>query len=96
MLNEKVLKISIQQRISKNLGMNSSARNLFEEINNSPANVIEIDFSDVIFMSRSFTQEYLSQKYYTDKEIIEENVPNDIELMFDIVKKDFEKINVEV
>lgn len=96
MLNEKVLKISIQQRISKNLGMNSSARNLFEEINNSPANVIEIDFSDVIFMSRSFTQEYLSQKYYTDKEIIEENVPNDVELMFDIVKKDFEKIHVEV
>lgn len=96
MLNEKVLKISIQQRISKNLGMNSSARNLFEEINNSPANVIEIDFSDVIFMSRSFTQEYLSQKYYTDKEIIEENVPIDVELMFDIVKKDFEKINVEV
>lgn len=72
MLNEKVLKIQIQQRISKNLGMNSSARNLFEEINNSPANVIEIDFSNVIFMSRSFTQEYLSQKYYTDKEIIEE------------------------
>lgn len=96
MLNEKVLKISIQQRISKNLGMNSSARNLFEEINNSPANVIEIDFSDVIFMSRSFTQEYLSQKYYTDKKIIEENVPNDVELMFDIVKKDFEKIHVEV
>ena len=43
-------------------------------------------------MSRSFTQEYLSQKDYTDKEIIEENVLSDVELMFNIVKKDFEKI----
>ena len=96
MINEEILKINIEERISKNLGMNSSARALFEEINNSPANIIKIDFSNVLIMSRSFTQEYLSQKFYTNKQIIEENVPNDVKLMFDVVKKDFQKINVEV
>ena len=96
MMNEEVLKIKIQQHISENLGMNASARNLFEEINNSPANVIEIDFSNVIFMSRSFTQEYLSQKYYTDKDIIEKNLPHDVDLMFKVVRKDFHKLNVDV
>lgn len=94
MLNEEILKINIQERISKNLGMNSSARTLFEEINNSPANIVMIDFSNVLVMSRSFTQEYLSQKFYTDKQIIEENVPEDVKLMFDVVKKDFKNVTV--
>lgn len=94
MLNEEILKINIVERISKNLGMNSSARALFEEINNSPANIIKIDFSNVLVMSRSFTQEYLSQKFYTDKQIIEVNVPNDVKLMFDVVKKDFNNVAV--
>lgn len=94
MLNEEILKINIVECISKNLGMNSSARALFEEINNSPANIIKIDFSNVLVMSRSFTQEYLSQKFYTDKQIIEVNVPNDVKLMFDVVKKDFNNVAV--
>lgn len=48
------VEIKIQEEINSNLGMNSSARNLFKEINNSPFKNIKIDFSKVIFMSRFF------------------------------------------
>lgn len=84
------VEIKIEESINCNLGMNSSARNLFKELNNSPAENITIDFSDVIFMSRSFTQEYLFQKMNSDKNIVEENVPEDIKRMFEVVMKDFE------
>lgn len=84
------VEIKIEESINSNLGMNSSARNLFKELNNSPANNITIDFSNVVFMSRSFTQEYLFQKMNSSKVIIEKNVPDDIKRMFDVVMKDFE------
>ena len=81
--------IKIKEVINSNLGMNSSARNLFKELNETPKKNIIIDFSDVIFMSRSFTQEYLYQKYKTDKKINEINVPDDVSQMFQVVEKDF-------
>lgn len=86
------VEIKIKEMIHSNLGMNSSARNLFKELNNSPAKNIEIDFSDVVFMSRSFTQEYIYQKNNTNKHIKEVNIPKDIEPMFKIVKKDFDNL----
>ena len=91
MNNVDFLEIKIEEEINSNLGMNSSARNLFKEINNSPIKNIRIDFSNVIFMSRSFTQEYLTQKHNTDKVIIEENVPTDVQKMFNVVSKDFKR-----
>lgn len=84
------VEIKIGETIHSNLGMNSSARNLFKELNNSPAENITIDFSNVIFMSRSFTQEYLFQKLNSNKNIIEQNIPENVQKMFDVVKKDFE------
>ena len=69
--------------------MNSSVKNLFKEINNSKNNNFLIDFSNVTFMSRAFAQEYLSQKYHTNKIIVEENVPYDVKRMLEVVKKDF-------
>ena len=73
--------------------MNSSAKNLFNKLNKSPIQNIEIDFSDVIFMSRSFTQEYIYQKNRTKKNIHEINVPIDISKMFEVVEKDFKNKN---
>lgn len=92
MCDKDVLEIVIQEKINSNLGMNSSARNLFKEINNSPFKSIKIDFSNVEFMGRSFTQEYLSQKRVSKKNIEEVNVPEDVQKMFDVVEKDFAQI----
>lgn len=91
-INNNNLVIKIEETINANLGMNSSARNLFKELNNSPTKKITIDFKDVIFMSRSFTQEYLYQKYKSQKEIIEVNVPEDVKPMFKVVENDFKRM----
>lgn len=89
MNTDEIIEIKIEKLIHPNLGMNSSARNLFKELNASPAENIKIDFSDVVFMSRSFTQEYIYQKNKTKKNIEEVNVPNKIKPMFKIVKNNF-------
>lgn len=82
--------IKIEQLISSNLGMNISSKELFEEINNSPNPNIIIDFTDVFFMGRSFAQEYIYQKNKSDKKIYEINLPEEVEKMFEVVKKDYE------
>ena len=82
--------IKIEKHIHKTLGMNISAKELFEEINNSPNPNIVIDFTGIIAMGRSFAQEYIYQKMKSDKNIFEENLPEDVEKMFEVVKKDYE------
>lgn len=84
------VEIKIEEVIHKNLGMNSSAKKLFRKLNDYSANNITIDFSNVVFMSRSFTQEYLFQKLNSNKNISEQNVPENVQKMLDVVKKDFE------
>ncbi|KZX11433.1 DUF4325 domain-containing protein [Methanobrevibacter curvatus] len=89
---EDLIEIKIIESIHPNLGMNSSARNLFKKLNNTSAKNIKIDFTDVAFMSRSFTQEYIYQKSKTNKIIKEVNVPEDIVPMFEIVEKNFNHV----
>lgn len=84
-------KINIAKKIHPNLGMNQAAKELFDEINQSNVEEVIIDFADIVFMSRSFTQEYLFQKLTSDKKIMEKNVPENIQKMFEVVSKDFEK-----
>lgn len=84
-------KINIVKKIHPNLGMNQAAKELFDEINQSNVEDVIIDFVDIVFMSRSFTQEYLFQKLTSNKNIIEINVPDNIQKMFEVVSKDFEK-----
>jgi len=82
-------KIKIKELIHSNLGMNSSLKKFIQRIEPILITNIEIDFTDVIFMSRSFTQEYIYQKNKTKKNIQEVNVPHDISQMFEVVEKDF-------
>lgn len=82
--------IKLEEHIHRTLGMNITAKELFEEINSSPNPNIIIDFSGVIMIGRSFTQEYIYQKNKSDKNVYEENIPEEIQKMFDVVKKDYE------
>ena len=54
--------IIIHKSINPNLDMRSSAKEFFEELNNTPKTRIVINFDNVKFMSRSFAQEYVQQK----------------------------------
>lgn len=46
-----------------------------------------MDFTNIEFMGRSFAQEYLNQKHIATFEVTEENVPQDVQKMFDIILK---------
>ena len=82
-------KIKIKDMINSSLELNSAASIFFDEVNKLPQDKIEIDFENIIFISRSFTQEYFSQKKKTQKDITEVNIPTDILPIFKMVEKSF-------
>ncbi|MCL2115035.1 MAG: hypothetical protein FWH29_02305 [Methanobrevibacter sp.] len=82
-------KIKINDHINSSLELNSAATEFFENVNQLSENMIEIDFENIIFMSRAFTQEYVAQKIKTQKDIKEVNISKDILLILRMVEKSF-------
>lgn len=83
MIEEKII---LEKEIGKDLGQRSKIEEVFNNINPHTTTVI-MDFSNVEFMGRSFAQEYLNQKHIASFEVVEENVPEDVQKMFDIILK---------
>ena len=75
--------IKLKEEIHVNLGMRSSAKKLFENLDNRNSKIV-MDFEGVGFMSQSFAQEYISQKLDCDIEIIEINMNEHVKKMFEI------------
>ena len=44
-----------------------------------------MNFNGVEFMGRSFAQEYLNQKNKASFQVVEVNVPDDVQKLFDII-----------
>jgi hypothetical protein len=82
-------KIKIKDHINSSLESNSAAAEFFDNVNQLSETKIEIDFENIVFMSRSFTQEYVSQKIKTRKNIKEVNISKDILPIFRMVEKSF-------
>ncbi|OPY23503.1 MAG: hypothetical protein A4E27_01483 [Methanobacterium sp. PtaU1.Bin242] len=80
-------KIEIAKILSPKLGFRDSAKDFFHMINQLPADVIEIDFTEVKFMSRSFANEYIQQKKKSKKTIQENNISENVNAMLQAVKK---------
>ena len=76
--------IKLKEEIHVNLGMRSSAKKLFENLDNGNSKIV-MDFEGVGFMSQSFAQEYISQKLDCDIEIIEINMNEHVKKMFEII-----------
>ena len=87
--------IKLKEEIHTNLGMRSSAKKLFKNLNQNNSK-IAMDFEGVKFMSQSFAQEYISQKLDCDVEIIEINMNELVENMFSIIYKRLEKADKEL
>jgi len=85
----KTSKIKIKNFINPSLEFNTAASLFFKKINEMPEKEFIIDFTDVIFMSRSFAQEYCYQKSGSVKNIEEINMSPDVESVFSIVDKNF-------
>ena len=82
-MNDTMSKIEIylKDEIGTDLGPRDKIEEIFKNIDKDTPQVI-MNFEGVEFMGRSFAQEYLNQKHFASFEVIEKNVPEDIEKMF--------------
>ena len=80
------LEIFLKQDIGSDLGSRQQIEELFKNISNTATKVI-MNFEGVEFIGRSFAQEYLNQKHFASFEIIEKNMSEDVEKMFQIILK---------
>ncbi len=90
-------KITVTNAISDYLGLRHSAKELFEYIESLPESEIYVDFTNTVFISRSFAHEYLRQKRISKKHVKTINVPKKIDKMFSVVKsskKDSDRLNI--
>ena len=85
-LGYNMLKISLYEKLGKDLGQKYKIDNLFDELADNSTKVI-MDFSDIEFISRSFAQGYLNHKFHADYEIEEINLPDVVKNMFNVVLK---------
>ena len=83
------LEIHLEKEYNKKLGMGPTAKKIFQRINEESE--VILNFENIEFMSRSFAQEYISQKHHSDCNITEINMPDSIENLLKVVDEDFEK-----
>lgn len=85
----KTLEIILEEKYPKKLGMGPTAKKIFQEMTN--ADSVILNFQNIEFMSRSFAQEYVFQKYNSKIDITEINMSHSIRQLLDIVSEDFEE-----
>lgn len=80
------IEIILKEQLGENLGPRHKMEELFNSIDNNTSKVI-INFKGITFIGRSIAQEYLNQKHFASFEIVETNVHEDVQKMFDIILK---------
>ncbi len=85
--------INLEEKFSKKLGVGPTAKKLFQEINQKSE--VILNFENIEFMSRSFAQEYVFQKYNSDMNINEINMNESIKQLLNVVEEDFKKTCVK-
>lgn len=81
----------IKDEINSSLEMNTAADDFLNKVNEIEDDEILIDFTGIVFISRSFAQAYFSKKNKLGKNIDEINVPDEVKPLLDLIKKKFEK-----
>lgn len=84
--------VMIKEEINSSLEMNTAADDFLNKVNDINDDEILIDFTGIVFISRSFAQSYFSKKNKMDKNIDEINVPTEVKPLVDLIKKKFEKV----
>ncbi len=74
---------------SKKLGTGPTAKKIFNQIKDKEK--VILNFENIEFMSRSFAQEYIVQKYYSQTEVTEINMNNTIKQLLEVVCEDFKE-----
>ena len=80
------IEIILSEQINSDLGSRNKIEELYQSIPNDISKVV-MNFKGVEFIGRSFAQEYLNQKNKASFEVVEVNVPNEVQEMFNIILK---------
>ena len=80
------IEIFLEKEIDSDLGSRNKIEELYKNISSDVSKVV-MNFTGVKFMGRSFAQEYLNQKEKASFEVVEVNVPEDVQKLFDIILK---------
>ena len=78
-----MITVKIKDKLNESLEYNGAATDFLDELNEYPDDEIKVDFTGIIFMSRSFAQEYYGKKSISEKDIedIPVSVRNDLEIV---------------
>lgn len=80
------IEIFLEKEIDSDLGSRNKIEDLYKNISSDVSKVV-MNFTGVKFMGRSFAQEYLNQKDKADFEVVEINVPDDVQKLFEVILK---------
>ena len=78
------IEIFLEKEIDSDLGSRNKIEELYKNISSDVSKVV-MNFTGVKFMGRSFAQEYLNQKNKASFEVVEVNVPDDVQRLFDVI-----------
>ncbi len=80
--------IDLEKKFAKKIGMRSSAKKIFEKLQGCDEAIL--DFKGIVFISRSFGQEYVHQKRINKVEIKEINKSDFIVDLLNAMEKEYE------
>jgi len=86
MYSDKLFRVRIKDLVSSDLVLRNSADSFFDRMESEKSSSIEIDFSDVASISRSFAHQYIIRKGKSKKSINEVNVPETILKMLKVIE----------
>ncbi|WP_303247647.1 hypothetical protein [uncultured Methanobrevibacter sp.] len=86
-----MITVKIKDKLNESLEYNGAATDFLDELNEYPDDEIKVDFTGIIFMSRSFAQEYYGKKSISGKDIEDINVPEDVQLMLNIAENNLKR-----
>ncbi len=78
-------KILVRTSIARDLVTRNAAIAFFKKLKKIKSDNIVLDFTGVVFMSRSFADEYIAQKNNFKTDISEIKMPNSVERTLDVV-----------
>jgi hypothetical protein len=78
-------KILVRTSVAKDLVTRNAATEFFKKLKKIKSDTVVLDFTGVVFMSRSFADEYIIQKNNFKTDINEINMPDTVEKTLDAV-----------
>ncbi|HUC38940.1 MAG TPA: DUF4325 domain-containing protein [Candidatus Acidoferrum sp.] len=84
-MNTSSKKILVRTSVAKDLVTRNAATEFFKKLKKIKSNTVVLDFTGVVFMSRSFADEYIAQKNSFKTDINEINMPDTVERTLDAV-----------